>query len=89
MTVTAPNARYVGEIGDVVIARIRAIQTKSWKVEMNSKQDAILMLSAIILPGGVQRRKQESDQIMMHTFLKEGDLIAVKWTLFEIPSPCD
>ena len=30
------------------------VQPRRWKVEANSRQDAVLMLSSINLPGGVQ-----------------------------------
>ena len=48
--------RYHGEIGDVVVGRITEIGQNRWRVDINSRQDAVLMLSSINLPGGVQVR---------------------------------
>lgn len=33
------------------------------------------MLGSVNLPGGVLRRKSESDELQMRNFLKEGDLL--------------
>lgn len=46
------KSRYVGEIGDVVVARITEVQQKRWKVNTNSRLDSILFLAAVNLPGG-------------------------------------
>lgn len=45
-----------------------------WRVDANGRQDAVLMLSSVNLPGGVQRRKIESDALKMREFLAEGDV---------------
>jgi exosome complex component RRP4 len=65
------RSRYTGEVGDVVVGRIVEVNTfptffffsqcsqvgqKRWRVDVNAKQDAVLLLSAINLPGGVQVR---------------------------------
>lgn len=44
--------RYNGEVGDVVIGRILQVGQRRWKVDIHSRLDAILMLSAVNLPGG-------------------------------------
>lgn len=36
------------------------------------------MLSSINLPGGVQRRKLESDELQMRTYFQEGDLLVAE-----------
>ena len=43
------------------------------------------MLSSINLPGGVQRRKLESDELQMRTYFQEGDLLVaeVQAVMFE------
>lgn len=46
------KSRYVGEIGDVVVARVTEVQQKRWKVNTNSRLDSILFLAAVNLPGG-------------------------------------
>lgn len=62
------------EVGDLVIGRIVEVAGQRWKVEANARQDAVLMLSSVNLPGGVQRRKVESDSLKMREFLAEGDV---------------
>lgn len=72
------RARYAGEIGDVVIGRILEIGGKRWRVDANSKQDSVLMLSSINLPGGIQRRKSEDDELQMRSFFAEGDILSAE-----------
>ncbi|RUP51727.1 hypothetical protein BC936DRAFT_146306 [Jimgerdemannia flammicorona] len=69
------KTRYNAEIGDIVVGRITEVAQSRWKVDVNGRQDAVLMLSSVNLPGGVQRRKSESDQLQMRTFFSEGDLL--------------
>ena len=40
------------------------------------------MLSSVNLPGGVQRRKLESDELQMRTFFEEGDLLVAEVQAF-------
>lgn len=47
------RGRYVGEIGDVVVGRIVEVSQRRWSVDVNARLDAVLMLSAVHLPGGV------------------------------------
>lgn len=47
------KSRYVGEIGDVVVARVTEVQQKRWKVHTNSRLDSILFLASVNLPGGM------------------------------------
>ncbi|KAF8975834.1 exosome non-catalytic core subunit rrp4 [Entomortierella lignicola] len=76
------HTRYTGEIGDVVVGRITEVAQKRWKVDVNARQDSILMLSSVNLPGGVQRRKQESDELQMRNFFMEGDLVVAEVQAF-------
>lgn len=71
------KSRYGGEIGDVVIGRILEIGNKRWRVDTNAKQDGALMLSSINLPGGIQRRKSENDELQMRSFFSEGEILSV------------
>lgn len=48
------QCRFIGEIGDVVIGRITEVGIKRWRVDLNSRQDGVLLLNSIQLPGGVQ-----------------------------------
>jgi len=72
------NSRYTGEVGDVVVGRIVEVADKAWRVEVNSRQHGVLMLSAVNLPGGVQRRRTHEDSLQMRTFFKEHDLISAE-----------
>jgi len=72
------NPRYQAETGDVVVGRIVEVADKRWRVDVHSRQHAILMLSAINLPGGVQRRRTDEDALQMRTFFKEDDLISAE-----------
>ncbi|KAG2014138.1 exosome complex exonuclease rrp4 [Coprinopsis cinerea AmutBmut pab1-1] len=78
VTVRPANCRYNPEVGDLVVGRITEVQPRRWKVDANSRQDAVLMLSSVNLPGGVQRRKLESDELQMRTFFEEGDLLVAE-----------
>ncbi|KAH9901022.1 exosome complex exonuclease rrp4 [Cubamyces lactineus] len=82
ITVRAVRSRYNPEVGDLVVGRITEVQPRRWKVDANSRQDAVLMLSSVNLPGGVQRRKLESDELQMRTFFEEGDLLVAEVQAF-------
>ncbi|GAA5987558.1 hypothetical protein JCM10908_002007 [Rhodotorula pacifica] len=82
VTVKPLRTRYRGEVGDLVIGRIVEVGPKRWKVEAHASQNAVLMLSSINLPGGVQRRKLESDELQMRTFFQEGDLLVAEVQAF-------
>ncbi|KAJ3023995.1 Exosome complex component RRP4 [Thoreauomyces humboldtii] len=70
------RTRYNGEIGDVVIGRVTEVAQKRWKVDINGRLDGVLLLSSVNLPGGVQRRKNEADELQMRTFFAEGDILS-------------
>ena len=72
------NSRYTGEVGDVVVGRVVDVGDKRWRVDINARQDAILHLSSIILPGGAQRRRTSEDSLQMRSFYSEGDLVSVR-----------
>ncbi|XP_065829655.1 exosome complex component RRP4-like isoform X2 [Oscarella lobularis] len=72
------RTRYNGDIGDVVVGRIKEIGQKRWKVDTFSRLDSILMLSSVNLPGGVLRRKSAEDELMMREYFAEGDLISAE-----------
>ncbi|KAF9820864.1 hypothetical protein IEO21_01091 [Rhodonia placenta] len=82
VTVRAVRSRYNPEVGDLVVGRITEVQPRRWKVDANSRQDAVLMLSSVNLPGGVQRRKLESDELQMRTFFEDGDLLVAEVQAF-------
>lgn len=72
------KSRYNGEIGDVVVGRITGLFEKRWVVDIKARQEARLLLSSINLPGGVQRRKSESDERAMRSFFTEGDMLSAE-----------
>jgi exosome complex component RRP4 len=80
ISVSSLKSRYSPEVGDLVIGRITDLQpgNKRWKVDIQSRQDSNLLLSSINLPGGIQRRKLESDELEMRSFFKEGDLVVAE-----------
>ncbi|KAF9522421.1 exosome complex exonuclease rrp4 [Crepidotus variabilis] len=82
ISVKAIRSRYSPEVGDLVVGRITEVQPRRWKVDANSRQDAVLMLSSVNLPGGVQRRKLESDELQMRGFFEEGDLLVAEVQAF-------
>lgn len=75
LSVIPLRGRYEPETGDHVVGRITEVGPKRWKVDIGAKQDAVLMLGSVNLPGGILRRKSESDELQMRSFLKEGDLL--------------
>lgn len=46
-------------------------------MDVNSRLNAILMLSAVNLPGGELRKRSAEDELKMRQYLTEGDLISV------------
>ena len=75
LSVRPLRGKYVPVIGDHVVGRITEVGNKRWKVDIGASQDAVLLLGSVNLPGGVLRRKSESDELQMRQFLKEGDLL--------------
>lgn len=69
------KGRYNPETGDHIVGRIVDVTNKRWKVDVGAEHDAILNLGVVNLPGGVLRRKSETDELQMRTFMKEGDLL--------------
>ncbi|KAM0683542.1 Exosome complex component rrp4 [Mitosporidium daphniae] len=76
--VIPPKARYLGEIGDVIVGRVIRVCQRKWAIDLNGQQPATLQLSAIYLPGGIQRRKLEEDELLIRQFFVEGDLISAE-----------
>ena len=56
--------------------RSTQVDKKSWRLDIKAQRDATLMLTAINLPQGEQRRRSEQDQMMMRTFFQENDLVS-------------
>ncbi|KAK4195917.1 exosome complex component rrp4 [Triangularia verruculosa] len=78
ISVTPLRSRYTPEVGDLVVGRIIEVQAKRWKVDINSTTLASLPLSAINLPGGILRKRTETDELQIRTFFSEGDLLVAE-----------
>ena len=78
VSVRPGRARYSGEVGDVVVGRVTEVAPKRWKLDINARQEGTLLLSAINLPGGVQRRRTHEDELQMRSFFTEGDLVSAE-----------
>lgn len=72
------RARYIPEIGDLVVGRIVEVQARRWKVDIAAPLLAQLPLSAINLPGGILRRRTSADELQMRNFFVEGDLVVAE-----------
>jgi exosome complex component RRP4 len=78
ISVKPPKSRYLAEIGDLVVGRISAVESKRWKVDICSQKDANLQLSSVNLPGGAQRIRTHEDQLQMRSLFTESDLISAE-----------
>ena len=78
LSVRPLRARYTPEIGDLVVGRIVEVQAKRWRVDVAASQLAILQISAINLPGGILRKRTETDELQIRTFFAEGDLVVAE-----------
>lgn len=78
LSVRPLRARYTPEIGDLVVGRIVEVQAKRWRVDVAASQLAILAISAINLPGGILRKRTETDELQIRSFFSEGDLVVAE-----------
>lgn len=72
------RGRYVPEVGDVVVGRVAEVGQGRWRVDVGGRSDATLMLSAVNLPGGVQRKRTYEDELNMRSYLQESDVISAE-----------
>ncbi|ERN12428.1 hypothetical protein AMTRI_Chr01g114410 [Amborella trichopoda] len=72
------RARYKPEIGDIVVGRVIEVAPKRWRLDINFIQDAILMLSSMNLPDGIQRRRTAVDELNMRSIFEENDVICAE-----------
>lgn len=77
------RSRYKPQVGHVIVGRISNVRDKTWDVDIGAHLHASLALSAIHLPGGVHRRRTESDALQMRKFFREGDLISAEIQSFK------
>lgn len=78
LSVAPLRARYAPEVGDVVVGRVIEVQARRWRVDVNAAQHAHLPLSAINLPGGILRKRTETDELAIRNFFSEGDLLVAE-----------
>lgn len=78
ITVKPLSARYVGDIGDVVIGRVLQVGQGRWSVDINHTLNGVLLLNSINLPNGVQRKRTVLDELNMRSFYSENDLISAE-----------
>ena len=78
LSVRPLRARYTPEIGDLVVGRIVEVQARRWRVDVGAALLAQLPLSAVNLPGGIQRRRTETDELQIRTFFSEGELLVAE-----------
>ncbi|KAK9281525.1 hypothetical protein L1049_004428 [Liquidambar formosana] len=76
--VRALRARYKPEIGDIIVGRVIEVAPKRWRLEINFSQDAVLMLSSMNLPDGIQRRRTAVDELNMRSIFEENDVICAE-----------
>ena len=75
ISVKPVKTRYSAEAGDVVVGTVTELTGRRWKVDIGSRQDAVLALSAVTLPGGEQRRRTDMDELAMREMYAEGDAL--------------
>ncbi|PFH58291.1 hypothetical protein XA68_13895 [Ophiocordyceps unilateralis] len=78
LSVRPLRARYRPEIGDLVVGRIVEVQPRRWRVDVAASQLALLHMSAINLPGGILRKRTETDMLQIRSFFAEGDLLVAE-----------
>lgn len=76
--VRALRSRYKPEVGDIVIGRVIEVAQKRWRLDINYSQNAYLMLSAMNMPDGVQRRRTALDELNMRCIFEEADVICAE-----------
>eukprot|EP00927_Polykrikos_kofoidii_P043669 TRINITY_DN3773_c0_g1_i1.p1 TRINITY_DN3773_c0_g1~~TRINITY_DN3773_c0_g1_i1.p1 ORF type:complete len:370 (+),score=48.65 TRINITY_DN3773_c0_g1_i1:110-1111(+) len=72
------NHRYAGSIGDVIVGRVVEVQTERWSVEIGTSMLSHLHLGAIQLPGNVQRRRTDEDNLRMREFFEENTMVCAE-----------
>lgn len=72
------RARYKPENGDIVVGRVVEVASKRWLVDINYNQAALLMLSSMNMPDGIQRRRTAVDELNMRSMFEEHDVICAE-----------
>ena len=61
-----------------MVGRITEVAQKRWKVDIHTRLDSVLLLSAVNLPGGELRRRSTKDELLMRSYMVEGDLVVAE-----------
>uniref|UniRef100_A0A1J3EC81 Exosome complex component rrp4 n=1 Tax=Noccaea caerulescens TaxID=107243 RepID=A0A1J3EC81_NOCCA len=77
------RARYKPEVGDIVVGRVIEVSQNRWRVELNFTQDGVLMLSAMNMPDGAQRRRTSVDELNMRNIFVEDDVVCAEVRNFQ------
>lgn len=72
------RSRYKPEVGDIIIGRVNEVAQNRWRMEINYSQDAVLMLSSMNMPDGVQRRRTAVDELNMRSIFEEKDVVCAE-----------
>jgi exosome complex component RRP4 len=72
------RAKYKPETGDIIVGRVIEVAPKHWRLEINFSQDAVLMLSSMNLPDGIQRRRTALDELNMRSIFEENDVVCAE-----------
>lgn len=54
------------------------MQSKRWRVDVGAPTLANLPLASINLPGGILRKRTDTDELQIRTFFSEGDLLVAE-----------
>uniref|UniRef100_A0A2N9G526 Uncharacterized protein n=1 Tax=Fagus sylvatica TaxID=28930 RepID=A0A2N9G526_FAGSY len=76
--IRALRARYKPEVGDIIVGRVSEVAQKRWRLDIHYSQDAVLMLSSMNLPDGIQRRRTAVDELNMRSIFEENDVICAE-----------
>lgn len=76
------KSRYGGNVGDVIVGRITEVGNKRWKLDVNARQEAVLLLGSVNLPGGAQRRRTMEDRLQMRQLFAENDVVCCEVSSF-------
>jgi exosome complex component RRP4 len=78
VSIRTMSARYVAEVGDVIVGRITDVLPGRWLADVGSSQHASMLLSNVTEPGGMLRRRGRDDELSMRRIFMEGDVFAAE-----------
>lgn len=60
------------------------VSGRRWRIDLQARQEANLLLSAVNLPGDTQRRRTAEDELNMRSVMQEGDLVSVSQAAYAL-----